>query len=125
MKAFVIALLAACGLASAAVWTQYPVAVGTNGVASFTMDDRFSIPAEVDSMWFYKNPASTNESEVAVLFKERSWFETWHCAAIVTNAANASVMFVGDIGLVVKRGDTLTFSNTTGSASIILNVKRE
>ena len=125
MKAFSIALLAACGLASAAVWTQYPVEIGTNGVASVVLDDRFSFPAEVDSLWFTKNPASTNESEVVVLFKERSWFETWHRVVCATNAADSKTMFVGGVGLVAKRGDVLTFSNSTGSASVLLNVKRE
>ena len=125
MKAFSLALLAVCGLASAAVWTQYSVEIGTNGVASVVLDDRFSFPAEVDSLWFYKNPASTNESEVVVLFKERSWFETWHRVACATNAASSKSMFVEDIGLVAKCGDVLTFSNSTGSASVLLNVKRE
>lgn len=125
MKAFAIALLAACGLASAAVWTQYPVEIGTNGVASFALDERFDLPVEIDSLWFTKNPASTNESEVVLLFRERDWFETWHRVACATNAADSKSMFVGGVGLVAKRGDVLTFSNSTGSASIILNVKRE
>lgn len=125
MKAFMFLILAICGIASADVWTQYPVSVGTSGVASVTLDGRFYPPAVLDSMWTVQSSTSTNESEVSVLFNEKNWDALTYRVVCDTNAANESILLVNGIGLVVKTGDTLTISNAIGSASVILNVKRE
>lgn len=125
MKAFMFLILAICGIASADVWTQYPVSVGTSGVASVTLDGRFYPPAVLDSMWTVQSSTSTNESEVSVLFNEKNWDALTYRVVCDTNAASESILLMNGIGLVVKTGDTLTISNAIGAASVILNVKME
>ena len=124
MKAFMFLILAICGIASADVWTQYPVSVGTSGVASVTLDGRFYPPAVLDSMWTVQPPLPRTSLRSSCCSTRRNWDALTYRVVCDTNAASESILLVNGIGLVVKTGDTLTISNAIGAASVILNVKR-
>lgn len=124
MKNAILVLLLATSI-SFGSWIQVPVKIGTNGVSTLVLDNRFYAPVTLDSIWYMLSPVPTNDVTGAIFYKEASWTIQQWTVSEFTNKTDVSVSLIKDLNLIVKQGDTLTITNSAEEAKCLINFKRE
>ncbi len=129
LAAFIVTAFIACLCHSAfARWHRHEVNVTTN-ITSIVLDDVYAFPAELDGFYVYPAPtAFTNNvtNAVHVGFYPVDYVHDTTAYQVYTNQhIGGTNLFAKDLGLIVKKGDTIVWSNSVYPGRIIFNFRME
>ena len=112
-KALLSILLFAALSAAGERWLTVPVQVTTNRVA-VTLGNEFTPPKVLLGYWHAPGDANANLLTFTLLRGQQEWYTR-------TDAFTNNVIRVVDLGLIVKQGDVLVFTNAFTTGVLYLN----
>ncbi len=129
LATFIVIASIACLCHSAfARWHRHEVRVTTN-ITSIVLDDVFANPVELDGFYVYPAPAVfTNNvtNAVHVGFYPVNYAHATVAHQVYTNEhTSGTPLLTDDLGLIVKKGDTIVWSNSVYPGRIIFNFRME
>ena len=111
--AFCVAGIVLACAALAETWVTVPVQVTTNRVA-VTLGNEFTPPKVLLGYWHAPGDANANLLTFTLLRGQQEWYTR-------TDAFTNNVIRVVDLGLIVKQGDVLVFTNAFTTGVLYLN----
>ena len=122
LTVFLLAVTAFAG------WRQHSVAISTN-LTTVTLDERFAEPAELYGYYAYPAPAVfTNNvtNTVYLWYYPADYPYNTEKHQVHTGSRTSGVpLIVKDLGLIVRQGDTLVYSNSVYPGRVLFNYKTE